>query len=327
MGFLTEEYIEKEKEAIALADFVDGEYPYEERIAKMPDLLHVVEELRLIDFKLNPNTDPRRSDLKKFLSAFPGKKTFQTFDDNSDRKSTQLVSIISTDRLTIGEHKKIQAINNIGAGIFLCINETDGRGRKSENITRVRAVFADLDGAPLLPIWDYNPSIVVESSPGKFHAYWLTKDVPLGGFTQLQESISLKFNSDPKVKDLPRVMRVPGFYHQKKYKSLTRIIYFSLKKYSFLELSEMFPPAKKEQWTAPKYQKSKNLNDGEFKGHYGAGAGQRNCHITKRIGGMLKRGLSWNEIEHEAFREGMACSPPLSEKEVSLILKSCRRYA
>ena len=40
-------------------------------------------------------------------------------------------------------------LNDAGAGIFMMVNAGDGRGRKAENVTRVRAVFADFDGTPL----------------------------------------------------------------------------------------------------------------------------------------------------------------------------------
>ena len=51
-----------------------------------------------------------------------------------------------------------------GAGVFITVNETDGKGRKKENITRIRAVFQEDDDGfdgefPL------KPSIVVETSP------------------------------------------------------------------------------------------------------------------------------------------------------------------
>jgi hypothetical protein len=43
-------------------------------------------------------------------------------------------------------------LNDRGAGVFVVINETDGKGRRNENITRVRSQFVDLDGAPLAPV-------------------------------------------------------------------------------------------------------------------------------------------------------------------------------
>ena len=64
-----------------------------------------------------------------------------------------------------------------GAGIFVTINQTDGKGRKTENIVGVRAIFVDLDGSPLEPIFSapLSPHIIIESSPGRYHAYWIVE--------------------------------------------------------------------------------------------------------------------------------------------------------
>ena len=317
-------------QANKLSDFVDGDDPYEDRIKKLPELIAMVEQMRTIENENDPNFKRKRfNDIKTFLSFFPGLKTFQTFDDDSNRKAAKLARIKHClDEEYNGVLKCLNSLNEQGAGVYLCINETNGAGRKADNIIKVRAVFADLDGAILHPVWEYEPSLVVESSPGKFHVYWCVDDEKfmLEGFCQVQESIAAKFSADPKIKDLPRVMRMPGFYHKKHEPYMTSIIYTSDKKYDFKTLSEMFPPAPREQWSAERYKSVEYGQNGEFKGHYGASEGERNCHITKRIGGCLKRGLAWYEIEAEAFKEGMACKAPSSEKEVLAILKSCRRY-
>lgn len=326
-------YLKTFRRADKLADYVDGgdtAGPYSERIKRLPELLALVESMRTSESSILGNLTSIQvlEHREIYLSSLTGLKTYQTFSDIKRADMFKLAKIIhDVDGMSIGTKKQLEALNKSGAGVYLTVNETDGKGRSAENIVKVRACFADLDGAPLHPVWNYDPSLVVETSPEKYHVYWLTDDdFPIDGFTQVQEAIALTFNSDAKVKDLPRVLRVPGFYHNKGNPFLTRVIHHSNVKYSFAKLVEMFPPAKKEQWSAQKYQDAKRVNDGEFKGHYGVGEGQRNCHITRRIGGMMKRGLPWIEIEQEAFREGMACSPPLSEKEVVIILKSCRRY-
>jgi hypothetical protein len=176
--------------------------------------------------------------------------------------------------------------------------------------------------------------MVIETSPGKFHCYWLTVlddehyTTPLKAFTPLQEGIAVKFNSDKFVKDLPKAMRMPGFYHCKKDKFLSRIISHTGARFEFGLLVSMFPPIPRQTWSAEKYKKNVEHNpDSEYKGSYGAGEGSRNHHITKRIGGMIKRGLSWSEIEKEAYLEALECNPPLPEVETRAILKSMRRYA
>lgn len=51
----------------------------------------------------------------------------------------------------------LRTVNSNPAGIFVTLNETDGQGRKAANIKSVRAVFADLDGADLEPLKEFNP--------------------------------------------------------------------------------------------------------------------------------------------------------------------------
>ena len=142
---------------------------------------------------------------------------------------------------TIEEHfAALESLNNRGAGIFATINRTDGKGRKCDNVVGIRAVFVDLDGAPLAPImqWALSPHIVVESSPGRFHAYWLVDEtVALTEFTALQKRLATMFGGDPKVHDLARVLRLPGFIHRKGDPFRTRVVHYNaLPRYSASEL-------------------------------------------------------------------------------------------
>ena len=56
------------------------------------------------------------------------------------------------------------------------------------------------------------------------------------------------------------------------------------------------------------------------------GNGERNEHVLKIIGGMIKRGCKWDYITEEAFKDGRACNPPLDDKEIEAILKSASKY-
>ena len=264
----------------------------------------------------------------QFLNMFPGRKTIQLFKDQKD--CTEYPRFFHYDfdgDLPFEWVLKLESLNEKRMGVFMTCNITDGQGRKKENIIKVRAAVADMDGAPLDPVWDYEPSMVVETSPNKYHCYFLADDIPLEGFSQLQKSIAYRLNSDDKVHDLPRVFRIPGFYHGKQDFFLSNIIYQSDIKHTFRELQEKFPPKPVKQWSAAKYQKPIENNNDEFMGSYGASHGERNAHIAKRIGGCIKRGLPWHVIEHEAMKEAASCCPPLPERETLHILKSLRRYA
>jgi putative DNA primase/helicase len=142
--------------------------------------------------------------------------TFQTFDDrkgiSAERKNAARII-----QYEDGCMARLASLNNDGNGIFVTVNATDGKGRKAENIVSIRALFVDLDGAPLEPVLagGAEPHIVVETSPGRFHCYWLIADCGIHQFSAIQNQLAKKFNGDKSVHDLPRVMRLPGFFHQK----------------------------------------------------------------------------------------------------------------
>jgi hypothetical protein len=153
---------------------------------------------------------------RDFLNALDHEATswtFQTFDDNADRKEKSLAQM-RHGTLDQGWPWMCE-MSARGAGVFVTVNETDGIGRKASNIKRVRAVFVDTDGADIDPIKDADPHILVESSCGNFHAYWLVEDAPKGGFKPAQKAMSAAWGTDKSVNDLSRVMRFPGFPHQK----------------------------------------------------------------------------------------------------------------
>src|SRR5262249_20679887 len=62
---------------------------------------------------------------------------------------------------------------------------------------------------------ELTPSIIVRSKNG-LHAYWrLRAGESLDRFESAQVALATALRTDPSVKDLPRVMRVPGFFHRK----------------------------------------------------------------------------------------------------------------
>lgn len=162
-----------------------------------------------------------------FLSALApdNQLTFQTFPEPRFRDSCkQGATILHGDYESVCD--QLSALNQQGHGIFLMVNQGDLKGRKASNVCKVRAHFVDLDDAPLEPVLspEAPPHIVVESSPQKWHAYWLTDDSPLEEFKTRQKALALKFNGDPTVCDLPRVLRVPGFWHLKAQPFQSRLI-------------------------------------------------------------------------------------------------------
>lgn len=172
--------------------------------------------------------------------AGSGSICFQTFDDSQNKHA----NLARTKHGTVGDLLDwLRGYNEAGAGVFWTANETDGTGRREANIIRVRACFLDLDGAPLEPVLaaGLRPHAVVESSPGKWHVYWKLSDCPLATFKSLQQALNSRFGGDPKVCDLPRVLRLPGFLHQKSEPFRSRLAdSWSGPAYSTRELTETF---------------------------------------------------------------------------------------
>lgn len=166
---------------------------------------------------------PDISEAQLFLDALGhGEEfTFQTFPEIKAASGGELRKRLT--RILHGkldQHADELVRLNTGeesVGIFVTVNRTDGNGRKAENILGIRAVFVDLDGSPIEPVQNgpLAPSVVVESSPGRFHAYWLVRDVALSEFSECQKKLITCFNGDRAIHDLPRVLRVAGFYHRK----------------------------------------------------------------------------------------------------------------
>jgi hypothetical protein len=102
-----------------------------------------------------------------------------------------------------------------GGGVFWTVQATDGQGRKAANVTSIRHLYVDCDNG-LPNSWHVEPAVVVESSPGKQHAYWVLADaVDAATFLAAQKRLIAHYGSDPSCHDLPRVLRVPGTWHQK----------------------------------------------------------------------------------------------------------------
>jgi hypothetical protein len=169
---------------------------------------------------------PNLAEAQRFIAHMSGSAdaliTLQTFDDSKGERG-HLARILHG---TIDQHvEELSRLQREGAGVYWMVNIGDGNGRCEENVTAVRCLFADLDGTPLEPIVNaLKPHAIIESSPGRWHVYYLVADCPKHRFKSLQSAIARRFGSDPSVCDLPRVMRMPGFSHMKGDPFISQII-------------------------------------------------------------------------------------------------------
>ena len=163
--------------------------------------------------------------------------------------------------------KWVQTRQREGRGVFITVNNTDGMGRRKEDITRIRAVFIDNDTAaktwrrdtPILP------HLVVESSPGKFHMYWLT-DAPSDlAFEKVMATAVAQQGADANATDISRVLRLPGTLHLKDptHPHLVRVVHRDDRpRYTKAELFAAFPPSTSDDMDAgaPRFEPSAALD-------------------------------------------------------------------
>jgi hypothetical protein len=182
---------------------------------------------------------------KSFLAfldpAGTDQHAFQAYDDDKERRKKSMMDNRGADaraRTWIGDFdslfKTLEGFNRDGCAVHVTINYVVGR-RLAANVQRVRKHFIEKDDAePMQSVIDRAAAMGLpiawanESSPGKFHYYFNIDDAlgaDLAGFTQRQKQLVTLFGAGKESTDLPRVLRVPGFWHQKGEPFQVRVAY------------------------------------------------------------------------------------------------------
>lgn len=200
----------------------------------------------------------------------------------------------------------LKRANDSGAGVYVTVNATDGHGRKASNVKHVRAVFADFDGAPLPDAFPIRPHALIESSRARWHAYWFCA-LPLDRFKGVQKSIAGMFDSDATVCDLSRVMRLPGFLHQKGEPFQTRIEALeTFPAYRDREILDAFPAIAQTPEKAPSRIPE----------------GKRNHELVRLANYYHRMGWPFEQIRGKLLTDNATrCDPPLDPVEVESIAR------
>jgi hypothetical protein len=270
-----------------------------------------------------PATDANAA--QRFLDLLaPGELvTFQTFDESGKQRrplSRVMHGSLADNAVTLDD------LNAQGAGVFWMVNVGDLKGRKASNVQRVRALFVDLDGAPLLPVRAASlpAHCIVETSPNRWHAYWRVSDCSLSEFTLLQQALAAKFGGDKSVNDLPRVMRLPGFDHckQERYRAHCVALHDDVPPYAVAQLREAFAldnvvalPAQKG---VPRIREE--LPHRIYKG-------ERNTTLFSLGRGLAQKGIDVAGVNQRLKKlNAERCDPPLCATEVDDIAANASSY-
>jgi hypothetical protein len=154
--------------------------------------------------------------------------------------------------------KRLELYNEAGSDVYFSVNGTSSIGRTHRHVQSLRALFVDYDhGLPTT--WELIPSALVESSPGKFQAYWLLHDPGRGYpgalpmcmefFTQWQDAENrwvAATGGDWAARDIARILRLPGFANHKYNPAKNvRLMYATMEaRYTLSELRNCYKDAK-----------------------------------------------------------------------------------
>lgn len=163
---------------------------------------------------------PDREHTRSFLGLLDPEAEFFSYRTFSESAYTRLPG---RDPLEQGLHggldecwEELTELNRRGACVCVTVNATNGQGRSVEDIVRIRALVADDDYPGRRPEHlGIRPDISVESSPGRYHHYWLVHQMAKGDFVVQQRQLAHALSADTKICALNFPMALPGFWRRK----------------------------------------------------------------------------------------------------------------
>jgi hypothetical protein len=196
-------------------------------------------------------------------------------------------------------------------------------GRTKENVAAVKRVYADADkdGAAIVEKIMAGgdvpePTVVLESSPGKFQFIWNVDELDRETAEPLMKAIAAKYNTDPAVTDTPRILRIPGFRNLK-YADAPEVKLVRLNpnaRYTRDSFHVEFKPEEKVD-AAPKQERPLIPHK------------QIHPFLVKRAGLLREVGLTVGEIETALLRMAHAeCELPLDDNKIRQVARSMGNY-
>lgn len=180
---------------------------------------------------------------------------FACYDYRKIEKAKQIYSTFDAAKA------KLTEFNDSVFCVYVTVNETDGPIRKKENIKRARAIWVEDDEKRdgIRTDFPLEPSLIVESSPQKYHYYWFTSTQKLNEWDDVMLTMVVEWGCDNKAKDRARVLRLPGFIHRKDTNKpfVCRIVKDSGKVYKWFEIKSVFKPQNQKEISIDKESKEK----------------------------------------------------------------------
>lgn len=177
---------------------------------------------RVLSPKLKNAPKPTKEELAQFDGAkVPYFAWLQSLLDPYGVKSAPFKENLALNLLNGPKHSTIRKLTRTNGSpdsraVYYVVNQG---GQTKDEIVQITAFFIEYDDLSLeeqyakvmaLPI---PPNIIVKTR-SSLHCYWLAVEATtIEQWEAVQRTFIVSANSDPTIKDLPRVMRVPGFDH------------------------------------------------------------------------------------------------------------------
>lgn len=183
------------------------------------------------------------NDVKEFIKILWGTDAgcFRAFHETD--KSESAINYTGSFDDVVDE---LTTVNQFGFGVFFIPNRG---GHKDNDINQFTSLYIDIDGdkGQTLPTqWHVQPSYILQRE-NNYHAYWLLDTpnvVTAEEFTAAQKTLINFYGTDKPIHNPSRVMRLPGFLHQKRPDNPTSYsILFdnSIARYSMADLTSSLP--------------------------------------------------------------------------------------
>lgn len=252
--------------------------------------------------------------------------TYQVVDD-SPAKRRYLSRILHG---SLAEHQAtLTGLNRRGAAICVTVQETDLQGRTMEHIVRPRAVFIDHDSM-MLNRFALPPSVCSFTARG-VHAFWLLEHARnLNVLPDVQRRLAAFYGADPKVCDITRAMRLPGFFHMKG-EPIRVVMYHceQTRRYRLRDVIEAHPVEREPEiarvvrWRHPSSDALRTFRSWAMCRSTNEGSRNHNAFVIAAEG--LGRGFEAEEVREVV---SMFCARAGIEREAETVVQSAlRRHA
>lgn len=222
-----------------------------------------------------------------------------------------------------------------GREVYHCAHLVVREKRRKANAAPISCLYADDVPADHPLLQDKPPSIIVETSPGKFQAYWrLTRELKPSEFERLNKRLAYALGVDvdrQRTWKLTQLLRTPGTHNRKRPPNQYRVTVSAL-------ADAVYSPEEFDQYLPP-LSDHREARETQGRGHWvaemlraGIGEHSRNTKLTRCVGHFLAKGLSvdvsrelLSVMNETRCRDSEGHPAPLSEKELDKIFASVLR--